>query len=130
MVVTCIYKCSGCGEMFSESIDNSEEPIPSVFVCECGKSASLKKWKYTESENENYSGRTSIGWPLHSDAMGVHPSQAKQAYEESVKIGVPTSFDKLGRAIFESRSHRKKYCERMGYYDKNAGYSDPQPKNL
>lgn len=67
-------------------------------------------------------------WPMYSDAMGVHPDQAKEAYSESIKMGVPTSFDNQGRAIFNSAGHRKAYCEAYGVYDRNGGYGDPQRK--
>lgn len=66
-------------------------------------------------------------WPLHSDAMGVHPGQTREAYEESVKMGIPTQFDSDGRAVFTDAKHRKKYCEAFGFHDRNAGYSDPVP---
>ena len=31
-----------------------------------------------------------------------------------------------GRAIFNSRAHRKRYCESIGMFDRNGGYGDPQ----
>lgn len=67
-------------------------------------------------------------YPQHSDAMGCHPEDAQEAYNESVKMGIPTKFDNEGRAIFESAGHRKQYCEAFGFGDKNAGYSDPVPQ--
>lgn len=69
-------------------------------------------------------------WPLYSDAMGCNPDDAKEAYEDSVRAGVPTRFDvpgKEGMAEFLSPGHRKRYCEAFGFHDRNAGYSDPQP---
>ncbi len=72
----------------------------------------------------------STTWPQHSDAMGVHESQRAEAYAESVRAGVPTYFDNQGRAVFNSAGHRKRYCETLGYFDRNAGYSDPKPKNI
>jgi len=72
----------------------------------------------------------STGWPFHSDALGVHPDQAKEAYAESVAMGCPTKFDSEGRAILESREHRKKYCEANGMFDRDGGYGDAQPKNV
>ena len=67
-------------------------------------------------------------WPLYSDAAGVAPDQVKEAYEHSVRIGIPTEFTPDGRAIFRSRRHRKEYCEAIGLYDRNGGYGDPQRK--
>lgn len=64
-------------------------------------------------------------WPMKSDAAGVHPSQAGEAHEHSVSIGVPTQFDpRTGQAIFTDRSHRKRYLAARGFIDRNAGYGD------
>jgi len=67
-------------------------------------------------------------WPMVSEAVGVHPLDAKAAEEYAAKIGVPTRFTKDGNAIFTSARHRKEYCERHGFYDRNGGYGDPQRK--
>lgn len=64
--------------------------------------------------------------PLHSEALAVHPCQIKEAQELATKFGVPTEHDKIGRPIFTSRSHRRLYMERFGFFDKDAGYSDAQ----
>lgn len=64
-------------------------------------------------------------WPMKSDAAGVHPSQAGEAYEESARLGVPTRFDsETGQAIFESRSHRRAFLRAKGMYDRNGGFGD------
>ena len=73
-------------------------------------------------------GQRSSTWPMHSDALGVNPSQAQEAYEESIKMGCPTTFDKDGCAVLTSARHRKKYAEANGMRDNNAGYSCPQPR--
>lgn len=65
-------------------------------------------------------------WPQHSDAMGVNPDQREEAYNASVAAGVPTHFDNDGCAVFENATHRKRFCESQGFYDRNGGYSDPQ----
>ncbi len=67
-------------------------------------------------------------WPMLSDAMGCDESQVKDAEAESVKMGVPTHFTKEGCAVFTSPEHRKRYCEAFGFFDRNAGYSDPVPQ--
>lgn len=68
-------------------------------------------------------------WPLNSTAAGVAIHEVSAAQRESVKLGVPTRFDKKsGDAIFESQAHRKAYCEKKGYHDLHAGYGDPTPK--
>lgn len=67
---------------------------------------------------------------LHSDALGVHPKQIKEASEHAAKLGVPTEFDKLGRPIFTSRAHRKRYCASYGAFDKDGGYGDAAPGDV
>lgn len=64
-------------------------------------------------------------WPLLSDAAGVHPSQCKDAWNQSVSMGVPTRFHPdTGQAIFESRSHRRAFLRAKGMYDRSGGYGD------
>jgi hypothetical protein len=65
-------------------------------------------------------------WPIKSEALGVHPSQVGEARQECLKRGLNTEYTKDGRPIFTGPAHRKKHCEAMGYYDRNAGYGDPQ----
>lgn len=64
------------------------------------------------------------GWPLHSDSAGVHPCQREEAYNDSVANGVPTEFDPIGRAIFTSREHRRRYLRTYKLADKDGGYGD------
>lgn len=64
-------------------------------------------------------------WPICSDAAGVNPSQRMQAQAHSVRIGVPTEFNKAGQAVFRSPQHRRDYCKAIGLRDLNGGYSDP-----
>lgn len=63
-------------------------------------------------------------WPIMSEAMAVHPSQVQEAYVDSVKKGVPTEFDKMGRAKLTNRAHRKAYFDAYGVFDKSGGYGD------
>lgn len=65
-------------------------------------------------------------WPMYSDAAGVGEDQVEEATKHSREIGIPTDFTPDGRAIFTSPGHRKKYCEAIGMFDRNGGYSDPQ----
>jgi hypothetical protein len=57
----------------------------------------------TPSFPENY--------PRCSDAAGVHPDQAKEAYEHSVRNGVPTQFNSEGQAVFTSKGHEAAYLK-------------------
>ncbi len=67
----------------------------------------------------------SAGWPLHSDGLAVWPSQVKEAYEHSVKIGVPTNFDpRTGKCILTDRGHRARYLKANGVRDNDGGYRE------
>lgn len=70
---------------------------------------------------------TNAGYPVASDACGVHPDQREDAFKESEKFGVPTQFDHEGRAVFTSRQHQNAYCRMKGFFNKDAGYGDPAP---
>ena len=67
---------------------------------------------------------------MESDAAGVGVNQVERAQEHSVEIGVPTEFNpRTGAAIFRSRGHRKAYCEKVGLFDRDGGYGDPQKRD-
>ena len=67
-------------------------------------------------------------WPMESEALGVHPSQIADATEHARSIGIPTEFTPDGLAILRDREHRRRYCEAVGVFDRNAGYGDPTPR--
>lgn len=70
----------------------------------------------------------SAGWPIHSDAAGVHPDDIPAAMAAARERGVPTDFDKEGRPILTGPLHRREYCEKVrGFFDGSAGYHDPTP---
>ncbi len=70
-------------------------------------------------------------YPMSCAAVGVHPAQIKQHMEYLRKMGcgqVDHTTD--GDVIFRDKRQRKKVCETLGFFDRNGGHSDPQPKNL
>lgn len=68
-------------------------------------------------------------WPMHSEAMAVHPSQIRDQQKVLAKSGVKCDFDREGRPILTSQHHRKQVAEAMGLYDRNGGYGDPRRLN-
>ncbi len=75
---------------------------------------------------EHVKTRPAGNWPMASDNLGVSPDQIAEAEAHSREIGIPTHFDAEGCAILTSPSHRKRYAEALGFFDRNGGYSDPQ----
>lgn len=65
-------------------------------------------------------------WPIHSDAMGVAPSQRQQLADFLASKGVPTEVDGDGNPVLTGPRHRKQVAEARAFYDRNGGYSDPQ----
>jgi sugar/nucleoside kinase (ribokinase family) len=61
--------------------------------------------------------QSSAGWPKTSDSMAVHPSQAKEAYEQARKLGVPTEFRPDGRPVLTDPGHQKKLARALGMVD-------------
>ena len=117
------YKCDNCGAK-KEVMKLAAKCRETVF-CACRVVPMRRDFVAEHATQRMVAGN----WPQHSDAAGVGASQVKEATLHSYEIGVPTHFTEDGQAIFNSPSHRKKYCEKIGLYDRNAGYSDPKPKN-
>lgn len=109
------YECGYCGNCFSYV--HPVPPPPHVQCENCEERAEYRP-SFQCAKPSTWSN------PLLSDALAVHPSQVKEAYEDSVKKGVPTEFLADGRAVLRSREHRRKYLKAYGFYDKDGGYGD------
>lgn len=70
------------------------------------------------------------GWPMISEAAAINPEDVPREQARLKKRGIYTEYTPTGEPIFRSPSHRKAYCEAVGLYDRNGGYSDPQPKHF
>lgn len=57
-------------------------------------------------------------------------SQIADAMAFDKRHGVPTEYTAYGEPILQSRNHEKRYLEAHGYFHRNAGYGDAQPKVL
>ncbi len=57
-------------------------------------------------------------WPMLSDGVGVHPTQRQAAYDESVRLGVPTQYDSTGRAVINDPGHHKRLLKALGMVDR------------
>jgi hypothetical protein len=115
------YTCS-CGHEFARVLP--------VISCRksvrCPKCHSLAKRDIAREHGGNV--HRPGNWPLKSDAAGVHPLDVTEAMAHASSIGIPTDFTADGRAVFTSARHRKAYCQAIGMYDRNGGFSDPQRK--
>lgn len=60
-------------------------------------------------------------WPMHSDAMEVHPKQLELAKKLDRQRGAPpTEYDSLNRPIWTSEAHKRKYIRAHGVHDNNS----------
>lgn len=120
---TYCFSCEHCGKKFTRVV--SMRKYKARPKCECGFRAN-RDFVTEHSGTAHHPGN----WPLYSDAAGVAHDQVGEAYEKSVKDGVPTQFTKDGRAILTSADHRRRYCESVGLFDRNGGYSDPRRRGV
>ena len=110
------YRCPSCGRLFERRLPMSE--CDSEQRCECG---AVARRDYVAEHCGQRAGQA--GWPLVSEAAGVHPSQIGEAKELiRRKAGVDCQFTSDGNPIFTSMEHRRKCLRAMGYQDKLSYY--------
>jgi len=69
-------------------------------------------------------------YPMVSTAAGVHPAQIKEHMDHLRKMGCgQVDHTKDGDLIFNDKKQRKKVLEALGMFDRNGGFSDPQPQH-
>jgi hypothetical protein len=71
-----------------------------------------------------FGGTPTSGWPILSDALGVHPKQREEHERLAREKGVPTETLPDGRVVLTDRAHRKRYLRAFGFHDKSGGYGD------
>jgi hypothetical protein len=87
------------------------------FLCACG---GVTQYDFAATLQGQKQVTAGGAWPQHSYALGVQPNQVKEARDHSLKIGVPTEFDKAGDPILTSPEHYKRYAEGCGFYTRNG----------
>jgi hypothetical protein len=65
------------------------------------------------------------GWPIHSEALGVHPKQIQEAMAADRRDGVPTDYDRAGRPILRDAAHRRRFLRAKGFFDR-SGFDSPR----
>lgn len=113
------YKCN-CGQRQTVVKPMSEATLPVL----CDKCAFVMHRDYKADFGKQHFGDI---WPHASYAAGVHHKQIPEMMEFDKKHGVPTEYTEDGDPIHTSRSHRRKYHEAHGIFDRSAGYSDALP---
>ena len=114
--MTYCYACK-CGNKTEHSMPMSD--FSKTIVCEkCGNLMGI------DLVAQQYKTPGTSCWPMESDAMGVHPAQAKEYSDYLREKGVPTEVNTEGNPILTSRHHRKLVCAATDTYDRNAGYGD------
>lgn len=69
---------------------------------------------------ETLPGLALSGWPLISDAMGVHPKQVEQANARNKRHGVNVTYKKNGQAVIPDRGERRKLLKLEGFVDRSS----------
>lgn len=118
---TYTYTCGACKHSF-ERVSSVSGFKRRVRCIKCRKAVA-----HDFMADHSVTRHVSSTWPRVSVAAGVAPSQAKEAYEKSVKDGVPTQFTKDGDPVFTSQRHETNYLRTIGMFNRSAGGS---PRNL
>ena len=116
------YMCLACGNKQEVARGMNDEELPVL----CDKCSFVMKRDF----QTDFGARSHCGnWPMTSYAAGVHPKQIPEMEKFDKEHGVPTHYSGDGDPSFTSPTHRRKYCEAHGIFDRNAGHSDPVPAN-
>ena len=59
-------------------------------------------------------------WPILSVGASVNPQDVPEAMADARKNGCNLNFTRDGRAIFESKSHRRQALQALGMHDRNG----------
>lgn len=126
------FTCESCGR--TQEVFRSVAERNSPLLCGCNKTMT-RDFACTQEE-ELLAAKPGLGarriglrtYPRKSDAMGVHPSQVKEAQDYMKSVGVPTEFTKDGRPVLRTKGHEKAHAEARGFFQRNGGYSCPQRK--
>ena len=124
MPVYC-FRCPKCGACAEEQRPMSQSNDPKMCVKDgCGEGMQ----RYYAAEHNSRAARCDL-WPMASDAAGVHPDDVPDMIEKDKQGGVPTEYTGDGNPVFTGPGHRRRYLQLHGMFDRNAGYSDPTPRN-
>lgn len=61
-----------------------------------------------------------LGYPIHCEALAVHPEQRAEAIERAKRCGVPTDYDPAGRPILTGPGHRRRLLAVEGFFDRRG----------
>jgi len=115
------------------------------FKCECGQTQEINRpmseatkpvscvicKKRMNRDFANDFGKQLHGdiYPYNSYSLGVSESEIPEMMEFDRRNGVETTYNRDGEPEMRSPRHRRAYAEAHGFFDRNAGYSDPCPKH-
>ena len=113
------YICGACGskQEIARGMNDDELPV----LCDICAFVMCRDWLVDFGRQ-----RSGKNWPYFSYAAGVHPKQVPEMMKFDKEHGVSTEYLD-GDPQMKSPSHRRKYCEAHGLFDRNAGLSDPVP---
>lgn len=109
---TYCYRCDTCGktnEVFERTNPPSIGPV-------CCQHEMYRDYQCELNPSRHVRG---AGWPVHSDALAVHPGDVTGAREDAKKAGIPTDFDGDGRPVLKDPTHMKRYHKHCGVHHKN-----------
>lgn len=99
------YYC-GCGHYDEAVVD--VYPESEVICVSCGGKTIRTSKVFASETGTSRRRKYANPWPLHSDTLGCNPKQIKEYERMTAEAGIPTRYDKYGRAILTDWKHQKK----------------------
>ena len=122
------YKPGESGTILPESVKLAEDGTLSFVIdCPIGDATSQVVFDRDYSKAAAAVIGIGAGWPIVSDALGIHPDEVARIGRELHEHGVTTQFTSEGQPIFENREHRRRYMKQVGAFDRSGGYGDATP---
>lgn len=129
-----VYLCDDCG-CRQQITRGMHEKHPETLSCVCG-GAAHRDFHAEQGGNHNRMGKELYcdhspydpgpGAEVHPDQIAEVNAYIKERGFEGIHFE-PTPDGMAGRAVVTSRRGWKKYAESVGTFNKDGGYSDPQP---
>lgn len=112
--------CRSPGELVDVFLTTRGDPPPKMIVLDDGRPARRNK----AAEMGGFDA-TPGNWPKECDALGVHPSQAKEAQADARKAGITgINFKECGICEIRDRKARSRYLKHRQMFDKDGCYGD------
>ena len=116
-------------EVFLSFAEHDRRVVNDTITLDDGRTAK-KNWSGGASCRHRSVGTCPGNYPMVSTAAGVHPGQIKEHQTHLKAMGCGhVEHTRDGDLVFNDKTQRRRVCEALGLFDRQASYGDPQPKH-